>query len=239
MKYLRFLYIGLLLSGACKKGPTPPVDTAPVIDIAVNHAVDTDAFIPDSISYQHPAGYTYGINSLVYYLSDICLIREDSSNLRIKEHYYVDARIPLTNHFSLENLPAGTFIGLSFNIGLTPGLNKTNALPVISENINMQWPDLMGGGYHFIKLEGLYIDSSGTFGYAMHIGTDSCLTPIRLFKSIILQKNTLTSLGITMNINEWFRSPAIFDFEEDGNYIMGDMKSMKKFAGNGIDVFNF
>lgn len=92
----------------------------------------------------------------------------------------------------------------------------------------MEWPQLMGGGYHFLKLEGNYIDNSATYGYAMHLGTNNCLIPIKLFSPIHISNDAKTKLKLKMNINEWFKNPHLFDFNLDANNIMGDSINMKK-----------
>ena len=73
----------------------------------------------------------------------------------------------------------------------------------------------------------------------MHLGTNACLIPIKINKRIVVSADGLTSVNLIMNINEWFRNPYIFDFNTDGNYIMGNLAAMKKIALNGTDVFNF
>jgi hypothetical protein len=40
-----------------------------------------------------------------------------------------------------------------------------------------------------------------------------------------------------MNVAEWFKNPAIYDFNADGNYSMNSMAAMLKLKNNGTDVF--
>jgi hypothetical protein len=48
------------------------------------------------------------------------------------------------------------------------------------DNLNMAWPTAMGGGYHFLKMEGHYLDSLNTNqGYAIHIGKNENLMPVK------------------------------------------------------------
>jgi hypothetical protein len=100
----------------------------------------------------------------------------------------------------------------------------------------MEWPVLMGGGYHFMMLEGHFADSSGTPGFAMHLGTNASLCPVNITDTFSLTQDDFT-LHINMNINEWFRTPYVYDFNVDGNYIMGNIQSMSKIAANGFDAF--
>ena len=42
---------------------------------------------------------------------------------------------------------------------------------------------------------------------------------------------------MTMNVNEWFKNPNIYNFNTDGVFTMGDTILMKKLLQNGADVF--
>jgi hypothetical protein len=219
--------------------PTPtPQSTEMELNLAYN--VDGNPFITNSLVYLNTAGNTYSITKLVYFLSQISLIKADSSIVLLKDYSYVDASIAATNQWSFKDMPAGNYIGIKFNIGLDSLHNISDTLANTIDNINMKWPDMMGGGYHFMKLEGYFKDSTGTsYGYNMHLGTNISLVPIRLFKNISITANAMNPLNLKMNINEWFRNPHTYNFNTDGNYIMGNAILMKKIADNGVDVFSF
>lgn len=157
----------------------------------------------------------------------------------LKNYHYVDAMNSSSNLLVLKDVPVGNYIGISFNIGLDSAQNISDGLPATTDNVNMKWPNPMGGGYHFLKLEGYYKDTTATPGYAMHLGTNSCLVPIKLFKPINVTTDSKIPLGLVMNINEWYKNPTTFDFNKDGNYIMGNAAAMKKITDNGRDVFSF
>ena len=65
------------------------------------------------------------------------------------------------------------------------------------------------------------------------------LIPITILKNITISSGSATSLNMHMNINEWLRNPNTFNFNTDGNYIMGDSTAMNKITQNGHDVFSF
>ncbi len=243
MKYPFVIAIAtVLLFVSCTKDDhiVPPVVKPPQgIDLNISYHVDNAPFVTNSFIYSTQAGYSYNLTTLVYYISEVNLIKADSSNVLIKDYQYLDALSSATNQLSLKDIPVGNYIGLKFNIGLDAIHNKSFALPSTTENVNMQWPDMMGGGYHMMKLEGNYKDLSGTYGFAMHLGTDTCLVPVKLFKSISIIKDAKTAIHLKMNINEWFRNPNQFDFNIDGNYIMGNITNMMKISKNGVDVFSF
>lgn len=239
MKYYQALLIGFIFfTSSCKKD-VPPEPQTNGIDLNIRYEIDNNPFIPNSVIYKTPAGYNYNVTRLDYFLSGISLIKPDSSAVSLKNYIYVDANAPQTNKMTLENIPAGKYIGIRLNIGLDSLHNISFALPPVNEYINMQWPEMMGGGYHIIRLEGYFTDTSGTYGYAMHIGTNDCIIPVKLYAPITIAADAKTQVSLVMNINEWFRNPHIYDFNTDGNYIMGNAGAMRKFSENGKDVFKF
>lgn len=232
--------IMVLFVASCKKGnePEPTIHTQQ-IDLSISYKVDEESFMENCMMYQNKAGNEYSITKLVYYISQVSLIKADSGKVLLKNYHYVDAMNSSSNLLVLKDVPVGNYIGISFNIGLDSAQNISDGLPATTDNVNMKWPNPMGGGYHFLKLEGYYKDTTATPGYAMHLGTNSCLVPIKLFKPINVTTDSKIPLGLVMNINEWYKNPTTFDFNKDGNYIMGNAAAMKKITDNGRDVFSF
>ena len=95
----------------------------------------------------------------------------------------------------------------------------------------------MGGGYHFLKFEGMFRKDNSQFGYAIHIGNNSCQSIIKIYKSIIITNTKGNEITIKMNINEIFKNPAVYNLDIDGNYTMGNQLLMKKIVKNYQDIF--
>jgi hypothetical protein len=239
----------LIIAGCHKESPPPPQTTPPptsqgTITLNINYSVDSAALLWDTIVYKNAAGFKYSVTTLQYFLSDIYLIKQDSSKIKIQSYYYADASIPATGSFSITNVLNGNYIGICFNIGLDSALNIfPGGLPDQSVYNDMQWfpsgvPN--GGGYHFLKFEGNYVDTNGLqYGFAMHLGSDSCLIKENpLYKAISINNNQVT-LTMTMNLNEWFRNPYTYNFDTDGSFSMGNMPAMLKLVANGAKVFHF
>ena len=226
---------------SCEKdGQEPaeePVPASPALKLNVAFTVDGSPLEFDTIKYENAAHNIYSVNTLVFYLSQISLIKDDQSVVQIKDWVYVDARTPSTLNISMEDIPKGCYSGIRFNCGIDSIHNIPNGLIPTPDNLMMEWPVAMGGGYHFLKLEGYFSDSTGTPGYAMHIGTNACLTSVVLPVALCFEEADV-SKTLSVNINEWFRTPSVYDFNIDGNYIMGNTAAMMKFAVNGTDAFN-
>jgi len=236
-----FFLAAMTLITSCSKDDdddnTPVAPADEFVYINLDYEVDGQALLFDTIIYSNDAGSQYGVSRMLYYVSQVSLIKPDSSLLQIKNYQYVDARNSGTNQIAVKNVSKGSYIGMRFNIGLDSAQNITNALPLTTENLNMEWPVPMGGGYHFMKFEGHASDSTGNYGFAMHLGLNAYLVQCTVFAPIQVSSGN-TNIDLVMNLNEWFRNPEVYDFNVDGNYSMGVMAAMLKLKNNGTDVFS-
>lgn len=220
---------------ACKKDHEKDHGT---IALSFHFNVDGAALKTGDTLYSHPAGYKFGVSRLLFYISNISL--KDAQGNWHANHgaFLINGLSNSSQTIELPDMPYSNYKGIRFMIGLDTSTNKTDALPSTAENLNMAWPDGMGGGYHFMKLEGSFADSTGLKGYAMHIGMNGYSTAIDLPNKEILLNGDKSTCNLQMNVAEWFKNPALYDFRKDGNYIMGNAVPMKKISDNGRDVFN-
>lgn len=220
--------------GGCHReepGPLP----VPVF-LSIEHTVGGALMEMDTIGYENAAGNKLSVTRMLYYLSGLTFIDEEGNRHTMAGAHLVDASDESTWRYHTGDLPAGKYLGMELNIGLVPELNTFGALPNTIENNAMFWPEQMGGGYHFLKLEGHFIDSkSQNAGYAMHLGTNETLTHIILAQDF---RTGLENIHLTlrMDVMEWFRVPHNYDLN-DGNYSMGDPALMDMISKNGRDVF--
>jgi len=240
-KLLSIVIAGIFLSVnfACTKttvepGPSTPVNTGSV-QFDISYEIDGESLYYDTNRYQNDFGNVYGITKLEYYISDITFIGETGNKFTHHRVNYLNAKMDSTNVIHVENVPVGNYSHLELSIGLNSDSNLSNNLPSTLENLNMFWPEPMGGGYHFIKMEGRFVEGNGAKGYAMHVGTNTCLIAVTIEQPIVI--GAQNQIELRMNINEWFRDPIIFDLAT-ANYIMGDQEKMLEIAGNGHNIFS-
>jgi len=227
---------GILALVSCKKDKEiSPEYTS--LKINFSYTVDGHPLIFDSIMYSNDAGELYAVSRLEYYVSNITFHRPYGDIHKTNKIFYLEATTPSANSILLDSIPTGRYSYITFNVGLDANHNVSYSLPNTAENINMAWPAMMGGGYHFLKLEGHYLIDSSNFGYAMHLGGNASLVSCKINEECIVNYYD-PKLGFKMNINEWFRTPHIYSFNTDGNYSMGDSLLMTKIKSNGFDAFS-
>ena len=216
---------------------TGPV-TSGSIKISVNYKVGANALIFDSLVFANKAGNVYSIEKLQYYLSGFRFYNGGQLKFTSKEVFFCDARDTVSN-FELTDftgMQAGSFDSIAFYIGVAPSLNTSNSLPATMENIDMGWPDAMGGGYHFLKIEGHWKNGSLLSGYAMHIGGNNYAVRTGVKYNLVIYPTANAELHMTMDVNQWYETPGIYNFSTDGTYSMGNVTLMQKLSENGVDV---
>lgn len=234
------LLIAILSFNGCKRDSDivpDKIENGVSLKLNINYKVDGIPLIFDSLMYTNNAGNNYEVSRLEYYISRITFHSTTGKDFSPKNIVYVNAKMPSANSITLDSIPKGQYNYITMNIGIDTANNISYSLPNTNENINMAWPDYMGGGYHFMKFEGNYIYLSSNVGFTIHLGQNSSLVSCIINTPFIVSSST-SEIKLSMNLNEWFRSPILYDFNSDGNATMGDKQARGKIAANGINVFS-
>ncbi len=210
--------------------------------------------------YVNTAGNPYEVNQLMYFISDVRLHKSDGTTKLIedwKDINYVDIDIPSTLTWSVyDDIPAGTYDSITFVFGITAEKNKSYMFVNYPE-VNMMWPEVLGGGYHYMMLNGKWRDTINNIeNFNFHLGIGQlyksnaidCVDSIYAFvqnyfnvnlpnSSFTLGKNTTREIEIIMNIDSWFKTPHIYDHNYWGGNIMQIQPAMQMAKENGFDVF--
>ena len=200
-----------------------------------SHNVDRNPVSMDDLSHTNLAGENYNVLTLKYLISDIKLISDDSEIL-LNSIHFVDFSDPSTMVIDSDIIENGSYT-LQFRFGLDSTTNVTNSFVNETFHTSMAWPEMMGGGYHYMKLEGSYTNDS-TF-YNTHTGPTMGMDHSFLcsFNVPININNSTNNLeyAIEMNINNWY-GPEIINLEPA---IMMNMPTQINLKMNGMmGVFN-
>ena len=208
------------------------------VEINFNHSVDggliTSSVLDGGLIFTNLAGEPYSISRLVYLISDIKL-QSSTNEILVKDVHFIDLANNNTLSINTENVANGNYT-LSFTMGLDTVKNKSNEY--INEDFHpiMLWPDLLGGGYHYMKLEGTYNDqytpylthTGGTFGLDFSFKKEFTVSISGTDKHII---------PIEMHINNWYQNPNTFPMVAG---MMGDTTKQRLIKENGIaNVFSW
>jgi methanobactin biosynthesis MbnP-like protein len=237
MKALFRTLLIILLLIACESGNVVSLNAVDV-EITCRHHVDGNQLMLDQLVYSTAIGQAFSVKTVKYFISNIKLYKEDNTIVELPDIHFVDIRLPETVNFILsEKIPTGNYSGLSFVYGLTPEENITGRFSNPPESL-MEWPEPLGGGYHYAKIEGQYIAADNFFNFhtGMLDGTDYSI-PIDLNTPFTISANG-ANLELNMEIQNWFTGPNNWDFTVYSSGIMGNHEAQKAIQENGADVFN-
>jgi hypothetical protein len=230
------------------------------IKLSFNEKVDGELLQTDTLKYVNEAGNHYLVSEVQYFISKFTLYFDNGGSYTVKDDmgiHYTDTDIPETKYWDIpDEIPSGHVDSIVFVFGLDEADNKSNIFPNPPES-NMFWPDQLGGGYHYMKLNGKYLDNSGElapFNFHLGIGqiydTTGHVTgfvqnyfkvsfPLVKMSSLFVdvKPDRTTNLILTMNIDSWFNTPNTWDFNTMGIMMMQDQEAMHAACENGRDVF--
>jgi len=232
--------IGLVFT-SCEKDK--PIAT----DITINftHTVDGSDLITNSMIYTNAAGEDYDVQTLKYLISNITL-HDDLGYIELKDIHFIDISDESTFSFTIKDIPNNNYYAISYTMGLDTIKNISNTY--VNENWfgQMEWPDMNGGGYHYMILEGDFNDSLS--GYGTHtggtMGMDYSFNNIDHISLIVTDDLGDISIDINMEINNWYQGPNEIEFSTyvnpDGSSgIMMNMMMQMNIQMNGVtDVFS-
>jgi hypothetical protein len=249
-----------MIAISCKdEEPEPPAEKTGKIIFHFKHYLNNFPVQFDTLMYVNAAGNPYLVNEIQYFISDVKLYNNNDSALLIddwKDIHYVDTDIPTTHSWEVfDKIPEGFYDSISFTFGIPEEKNHSFMYVNPPESF-MFWPEYLGGGYHYLKLNGKWLEEgqqTQTTPFDFHLGRgqvyysypDSITGFIPNEFSVSLpnsgfQINTgqTVDINIFMNIENWFQEPNIYDHDIWGGYIMQNQNAMQMVKENGWNVFS-
>jgi hypothetical protein len=249
MKNSKFNLILLLLSmslmiGSCRKEGTKYVSP----DFVFVHNVNGSQLQTGTMNYTNLAGNVYEVDELQYFISEIKLKTNTGKTYLIEADsaiHYVDLAIPATLSWSPgDRFPVGDYDSISFVFGINEAKNKTG-LFVNPPERDMFWPDMMGGGYHYMKMNGKWMatgDIVKAFNFHIGIGMGEMGMFYQNYFTVTLPlkmhiDDSYHEIRLIMDIEKWFETPNLWDWNAIGGQIMMNQDAMNKARQNGRNVF--
>ena len=123
----------------------------------------------NSIQFTNAYGNELSIERLRYLISKIKLTKNTGEVITIDEYNLVDLQDVNSLNFSTNQTVAlGSYSDISFVFGFT---NEDNTDGTYADLNSASWnvPAILGGGYHYMQMDGKYINSSNVeSGYNYH-----------------------------------------------------------------------
>lgn len=215
-----------------------------------SHSWDTAAVTNadfNTTEFTNANGDQLSITKLRYLISRITFEKTTGEIFVLDGYSLVD----VTNNSNLSftstsTIPTGTYSKVSFIFGFNNEDNyNNNYLDLNSTSWNV--PDMLGGGYHYMQLEGKFIDNTTTEkGYAYHAiraVDNSGINQVfkDTFFEVDLAKITISNsatFNMNMNIAEWFKNPNTWDLNVLNNMLMPNFDAQILMFENGQSTFS-
>jgi hypothetical protein len=233
-----------IAAGCGDESTPPPPPPAGSVAIAFDHVVGSQSFQLGVRNYTNAAGNHYSLHDLRYYVSNLELVRGDGTSHAVGTVHLVDAKVALRPAWQATAIPDGHYTAIRFRFGLDAATNVPSGLPTTVANLQMVWPEPLGGGYHYMLLDGIFADSTGSDqGWMAHLGRlQSTTQPTPVDPSFLVELPvTLHVAGdahnvhIVVDVNEWFVNPHVYDFEAIGPFMMDNPDALLDLHDNGSD----
>ena len=229
------------------------------INLHFQHLVENDPIQLNSLIYTNAAQNVYQVNEIKYFVSKLYFITKDDKMVKVSQNkgiHYVDLNYPTTTSWEIKNIEAAEYKAVQFVFGLDEEDNISNKFPNPPE-CNFFWPQHLGGGYHYMQINGKWQPSTGSlrnFNFHTGIGqlyysnatsVDSIYAfvhnyiTLTLPVSFVVEKDDETHLEMQMNVSQWFKDPFVYDHNYFGSSIMQNQNAQLIIKANGRDVFKF
>ena len=201
----------------------------------------------NSIIYTNANGEDLSITKLRYLISKITFEKSSGETFILDGYNLVDVTNNTNQSFTpITAIPEGDYSKVSFTFGFDNDDNyNENYIDLNSASWNV--PELLGGGYHYMQLEGKFIDNTTTeTGYAYHtIRAVDNSGATQVFQDTFFEVDVgavnitnNATFNIEMNIAEWFKNPNTWDLNVLNQMLMPNSSAQIMMYENGQNVFN-
>jgi hypothetical protein len=192
-------------------------------------------------------GNELSIERLRYLVSDVKLTKNNGETILINNYSLLNLEDNNTlSIFSDQNLNIGSY-DISFVLGFKNEYNIDGAYPDLN-SASWNVPPMLGGGYHFMQLDGKYINNDGneaSYNYHLIRAADnlgpSPTFPQDTFIEISLGPISIldsSEVFISMNIAKWFEDPNLWDLNFYNQMLMPNSMAQIMMYENGQNIFN-
>jgi len=196
------------------------------------------------------------LSKLVYLISDVTFTAQDGTVYDAGDYNLIDARNGTNTSFTPGiEIPEGNY-NVSFTFGFDDEDNDKSGGYVDLNSDDGGWgvPAPLGGGYHYMRMEGTFEAAGGTtetFQYhTIRANKHTTLPPgagtLEFVQdtSFVVNLGTITvgsstSIEVEMNVAEWFKNPNTWDLDLNSTVMMPKFDLQIAMNENGSNgVFN-
>jgi len=173
-----------------------------------------------------------------YVISDITLTHQNGEVINLKEYNLVDIGNQTGLSFTTTaSISPGQYSNVSFRFGFSEEDNGTGVYADLT-TLNFDVPAMLGGGYHYMQMDGTYINSNNQvspFNYHaissinMNLA-DPNTVPSREDSSFEIDLGPVTigdntNMNVNVDLAGWFNSPSLWVLDVWDVMLMGNYQA--------------
>jgi hypothetical protein len=217
LKILLILCLFLIIS-SCSKDKDQSASRKGNIILKVVHTVDDQVFKKDTLIYQNKAGNQYLVSNIQWFLSEIELFKRDGTVVKPFPDngiFYIDSDLPSTCSIQLPEISVGDYVALKFTFGINE-TDNTNFRFVNPPESFMFWPEYLGGGYHYMKLNGKWMNQDRLLApFNFHLGIGQIYNEKSIGSNNYFEFGQASSYAHCEGFNPPFSLPEVSSFVQN------------------------
>lgn len=199
-----------------------------------------------TINVTNQNGETMNFARLRYLVSRFELVDASGNTFAFDGYKFTDLSDNTTYDFTPTNntIPEG-----DYTLNFIWGFNEQDNIDGQYQDLNSalwNWPMMLGGGYHFLQLDGMYNINTTPSSYNFHNGTARVSTNPSVFEQNFAEISISTPIEIRnnatievhMNIAELFKNPNTWDLNVLDTPLMPNYTAQKMMQANVASVFS-
>lgn len=197
----------------------------------------------NSTVFTNDFGTELQITRLRYLVSRVELINANNERFPLTDYQLIDLGNPNTNVVLPPiEIPAGAY-RVAFVYGFNEEDNVSNQYSDLN-TVLWNWPEDLGGGYHFLQMDGNYNVNSDPLPFNYHNGTARQSEGNFVANHVVFDFPQLTAVGtdveveIAMDLSEWFKDPNQWNLNEWNTDLMGNFDAQRDMNANSGSVFS-
>ncbi len=251
-KLILSISVFIALFTSCKKDPVENQNntnnnspTTGVVKIELEHVFDTLAFALTTKTFTTSNNDSITFTKFKYYISNNKLVKADGTSFSENESYHlIDEETSASKLISINNVPFGSYSGISFMIGVDSTRNVSGSQTgALDPALGMFWT--WNSGYIMAKLEGNSNQSGASSKSILyHVGgfsgTNNVLKTVSpSFNGSTANVSSTVSpeIHIKCDVMEWFKNPNTINLATLHTIHMPGANA-KLIANNYADMFS-
>jgi hypothetical protein len=252
MKVVPFVRVGaavacatlVLFVAACDEDELTEPDGPGTVVIHFDNTVGGAPLALNTGQYTNAVGNAYTVSLLEYVVSEFhfgaSATARDGEAFDAQLNHYRNQAEPATRSVTFPDVPAGDYEDIAFRFGIDGSENVTDAFPDL-DLLGMAWPAPMGGGYHYMRNEGNYVDDTQqNAAFTTHLGPsmgNDFSVAVSIAHDFTVNPGETTTITVRMDVNQWYTNPNPWDFNDYG-LIMGNPTAQATLQANAATVWS-